>query len=482
MERTKYKKSALTNNQLLHTFASQLVSRMSMATRMGMQFGGTRDIYKALGYIRDPQFTDFLGRYKHHDIAKAIIDRPVNATWQGPIDLIESDESKDTELEKAWSTLIKTVKVKPILKRVDKLTGIGHYGVLLLGLDDVANKEGFQQPVRKGARKLKYLRPFGEQSAKIAMYENRASNERYGKPLLYEVQIQDVDNGAGMSVLVHYTRVIHITDDPLESEVTGTPRLEAPFNRLFDLEKLVGGDAEMFWRGARPGYEGKVSPDYQMTKEMKEALIEQLDEYENDLRRFLINEGVDIQALVQQIADPANHVDVQLTMISAITGIPKRILSGSERGELSSAQDSTEWKDYVQARREDFAEPNIIRPFVDRLIELEILPTPSSGDYMVKWNDLYSLSEKARVEIGKSRSNALREYTYTPLAQTIIPPKAFYEYFLGLTKEQITLVLAMCDELISEEERNAKILKAIDQEINPPKPVMAPAKPVAKAK
>jgi hypothetical protein len=169
-------------------------------------------------------------------------------------------------------------------------------------------------------------------------------------------------------------------------------------------------------------------------------------------------------------------------MISAETGIPKRILSGSERGELSSAQDSTEWKEYVQARREEFAEPNIIRPLVRRLIELEVLPKLQSDSYTVKWNDLYSLSEKARVEVGKSRANALREYTYSPMSQAIIPPNAFNELFLGFSKEQITLITAMRDEVISEEELNAKVIKAIENEVNPPKPVMAPGANPTKSK
>jgi len=467
------KRKKLSEGQI-KTLASALVSRAKLASRLGIQFGGLRDIYKSFGYEKEIKYEDFLLKYARHDMAKAIIDRPVKATWQGPLDLMESGIAKDTEFEKAWDALNTDIGLKSIFSRVDKLTGLGRYGILLLGLDDVKSREGFVQPVKPGKRILKYLRPYGESTATIASLDEETTSERYGKPLIYKLEVQDVKLKTSIPIAVHHSRVVHITDDLLESEVYGTPRLEAPFNRLIDLEKLVGGDAEMFWRGARPGYEAKISPDYQMTPQMREDLNEELDEYEADLRRFLVNEGVDIQALAQQIADPAGHVDVQLTMISAVTGIPKRILSGSERGELSSAQDSTEWKEYVQARREEFAELNIIRPFVRRLIELQVLPKPQSDKYSVKWNDLYSLSEKARVEVGKSRANALREYTYSPMAQAIVPPNAFNEMFLGFNKDQITLINAMRDEVISEEELNAKVIKAIENEVNPPKPVMAP--------
>jgi hypothetical protein len=68
------------------------------------------------------------------------------------------------------------------------------------------------------------------------------------------------------------------------------------------------------------------------------------------------------------------------------------------------------------------------------------------------------------------------------MAQAIVPPNAFNEMFLGFSKDQITLINAMRDEVISEEELNAKVIKAIENEVNPPKPVMAPGAGTAKSK
>jgi uncharacterized protein len=440
-----------TPNTQLRTFASALVSRMNMATQMGLtMYEGNRDINKALGYKDNLLFDDYLGRYLRQDIAKAIIDRPVNATWQGNIELIETDDAQETPFEKEWRDLNWKFGIKSILARVDKLTGIGRYGVLLLGLDDVSNQAGFLKPVKPGKRTLAYLKPFSEKSAKVKEWEANPSNARYGMPLIYEIEVADVASGASQQVQVHYSRIVHIIDNSLESEVYGTPRLEAVFNRLMDLEKVVGGSAEMFWRGARPGHQGVIDKDYTLTPEAETELQAQMDEYENGLRRLLINEGVDLKSLETQVATPKDHVDVILTCISAQTGIPKRILSGSERGELSSGQDSAEWKTYTKSRREDHAEPRIIRVFVDRLIELKVLPKPSD-EYAVDWEDLFAISEKDRVEIGKARANALREYTYNPLSAMIIPPDGFKEFFLGFTREQIELMKAMEEGDILEE-------------------------------
>lgn len=467
MERTRFHRRVSLDGNRIQTL-SELMNRALLTAKMGMQYNGVRDLYKALGYSKELKFVDFYTRYTRQEIAKALIDRPVKATWSGPLELIEAENAEDTEFEKAWMSLNKEVGIKTIFTRVDRLTGIGRYGVLLLGLNDVANPDQFVKPVKPGGKyKLMYLKPFSEDTAKIDTYEEDTKSERYGKPLFYSVNVMDISTSTSRDVKVHYSRVIHITDDNLESEIFGTPRLEPVYNCLMNVEKIAGGDAEMFWRGARPGFHGKVDKDYMMTKEAERDLLNQLDEYENDLRRFLINEGIDIDTLDQPISDPSPHLDVQLKLISSQTGIPTRVLSGSERGELASSQDTTEWLTYVQARREDHAEPRIIRPTVDRLIELGILPEPPT-EYTVSWQDLFSISEKSRVEIGKIRAGALREYSYNPIEQELIPPDAFNDLFLGFTTEQRTYVKKMRDAMISEEE----LERTIKEAVNPPEPTI----------
>jgi hypothetical protein len=262
----------------------------------------------------------YFDRYQRQDMAKAVIDRPVRATWQGRILIEESTDDQETQLEKVWDTLGNDLKLKSVFIRLDKLTGIGRYGVLLFGLSDVKTIEDFAKPTSKGA-KLMYLKPYSEDSAKIATWVTDPNDKRYGMPLTYTITVAGGDGTNEQTLEVHYSRVLHVVEDNLESEIYGTERLKAVFNRLWDLEKLVGGDAEMFWRGARPGYSGTVGENFQMTDTMIDAMQDQIDEFEHNLRRILINEGVELKALAQQIADPSSHVDVQIQMISAVTGI-----------------------------------------------------------------------------------------------------------------------------------------------------------------
>ena len=121
-------------------------------------------------------------------------------------------------------------------------------------------------------------------------------------------------------------------------------------------------------------------------------------------------------------------------MISAKTGIPTRILVGSEVGKLASTQDKDTWLTLVRQRRENYAEVSIIRPFVDKCLELGILPEVQAYD--IVWEDLFAPSTKEKAEVGAIRSQSLKFYTQNPVAPMIIPPNVFIKYFLGLSDQE----------------------------------------------
>ena len=472
------KRTTLSPNEK-HVLNSLLLERAKVAALLGYQYGGKRNIYDVMGYERVLSFDDFLTKYARQDIARAIIDRPVSKTWQGDLRIIETNDKDETPLELAFEEMSESLKLRSVFTRVDKLTGIGHYGVLLFGFNDTFNPQVWAQPVKKSSSlKLLYVRPLSEKSCVIKEYVQDTQDPRFGKPLYYSVKLShsDINTGASFQVelTVHYSRIMHIVDSPLESEISGSPRLEVLFNRLTDLEKLVGGSAEMFWRGARPGFSGNIDKDMVLGPAEKEALETQMDEYENDFRRLLINKGIDLKALQSQVTDPKNHVDIQFQMISAVTGIPKRILTGSERGELASSQDKGEWLEYIQNRREEYAEPIIVKPFVDKCIELGVLPAPVSkkkkGRYTVQWDELYSLSDKEKSEIGKNRAEIFKTYISTPGAEEEMPFEAFLKLLMGLDQDQIDLIITMREaqqlDLLAEEAKMEQLETApVDQPV-----------------
>lgn len=422
---------------------SALVARANLAWRMGFQYGGDRNVYEALGYPTSIDYADRVARYTRQDIARAVIDKPVEASWNGGV-LIQEATDEDTPLEKAWEQLIqkRELSLLPKLRRFDKLIGLGEYAILLYGFSDVTRREDFEKPVVSGAKlNLLYVRPVGEGNAPIVQWEKNSSSPRFGMPLMYQLTFSN-DEGSSYDIRVHHSRILHVADGVTEGTVKGTSRLDPIWNRLMDLEKLVGGSAEMFWRGARPGYRGKLDDEYTMSTDEEENLERQINEYEHNLRRFLISKGIDLEALQSQVVDPTNHVDVQMQMISAQTGIPKRILTGSERGELASTQDQDAWNSLIEARRENFVGPEIVRPFIDTCIQYGILPPIKNTEegYSLVWQSMFEQSDKDKAEVGRIRATALKEYASQPTAEMIVPPDAFYRYFLGFGEDEIALI------------------------------------------
>lgn len=451
---------------------SELTSRINLATSLGLSHQGERDIYKTLGYPKEVHSKDLIAQWRRQDIARAIVDRPVKATWQGEVFITEPNIEDESVLEKEYKELDKRLGLKSIFARADRLAHLGRYAVMLLGFDD-SSKETWSQPVdTTGDRELKYVKVVSEHNADIKTWEKDPANERFGLPRLYEIKLQlPGEQGKTKSLDVHYTRVVHITLDLLEDEVEGEPHTITAFNRLKDLEKLIGGSAEMFWRGARPGYAGSAKDDYKIDSTTEGELMDQLKEYENDLRRFIVAEGVDISSLEQQISDPKGHVEVQLKMLSALTGIPLRILMGSERGELASDQDDSTWKLWVQTRRGETAEPSIIRPFVDRLLEYGILSEPKDGGYSVSWPNLFTMDESESADVAAKLSEALAKYSSDPMIEQNVPFEAFLKYFMNFKEDIVEQILEMrkaqLDEMIAEEdelESDAALIESEEQD------------------
>lgn len=415
-----------------------MIGRKRLASILGGSYGGDRNLFTVLGYPTDIKFLDYYARYKRQDIASAVINRPVKYTWKGDV-AIHNPNAANDNMQTAWHQLYIDLKLGTRFRAVDKLASIGEYAVLLLGFDDVTTVDVFSQPISAGKRSLLYVMPYSEDSAKISLYDRNPNSERFGKPLLYDIT-SGTEEGQTTTLQVHYSRIIHVIGDTLTSDVKGIPVLEKVYNRLMDIEKISGGSSEMFWRGARPGYQGIVDKEYEVDTTLETDVETKIQKYEDNLTRIIMSEGFKLEALATQVSDPTAHLNVQIELISASTGIPKRILLGSERGELSSTQDADAWADIIEDRRTEIAEPQIVRPFVDICIKYGILPDEA---YDVLWQSLHTTSDKDIAEVGRIRAAALQAYVANPAAYEIMPPEAFMKFLLGLQPEEINEVLAM---------------------------------------
>ena len=428
---------------------SDLMTRMGISQRLGKQFSGNRDLYTTLGYKSILKFEDYLAHYERSDIAAKIVDLPAKTTWRNaPVFEVEGDTEGD--FQTAVSLLDERFRLFHYLSRVDRLSGIGHYGCILLGIKDgkrleepidMAGQEGRRRGQRAATgdlNKLLYLSVFSEGTAEVLSYIEDEQDPRFGKPEFYELTLLDTSAIKKQSTKqtikrkVHWSRVIHVMEDPLEDDVFGTPRIQRIFNRLDDLQKLVGGSAEMFWQNVAGVWHADLDPEVQASPTEQEAFEEQFHEAMHGLRRILQTRGVDLQTVGGGSPDPKSTYEVIIALIAATAEIPLRILMGNEQGELASSQDQREWHSRIGSRQEQHAEPTILRPTIDMLIRLGILPDPGEDGYSVTWNPLDKPTGQEKAAEAKAWAEAAKAAAPAGAVDLIVPPWEFRERFMDL--------------------------------------------------
>lgn len=419
---------------------STLVGRATLAARLGWTFNGDRNLHQVLGYksMGSLEYRDFKARYYRQDIANRIIKAYPEATWSQAPTVKEDDEDEtQTPFEQDWGSLSTRLPLLTLLERADILNNMGQYSVLFLGLSRQA--VGLEQPARpvSGPDDVLYVTPYSEEWATIERFDGNPASPTFGQPLLYRINFGRNGGGRGAraalpvsSAMVHASRVIHIAEDCLDDDVYGVPRLEPIYDRLDDVLKVIGGSAEMFWKDAKRRLVLNLADTAQIPP-LEEARIEEhVDQYMHGLRDFLRVQGMDVTNLAGNVPRSDFLVAVLLDVIAGATGIPKRLLMGSERGELASTQDEAAWLQRIARRQQRFAEPQMLRALIDRLIGLRALRAPVQP-YQVEWPNLKSLSEEQRATIAQQTATAINTYA-SGLGNTVVPEPEFRERYLGL--------------------------------------------------
>ena len=447
----------LSRSQLLDVVYNATVSRGTLFREFT---DPRRDIDDECGFLKPEQITPeiYKDSYRREPIAKRVVEVLPKESWLATPSVFETeDPDETTPFEKDWSELPKqldedswyeTEEGNPIwsyLTRVDILSGIGSYGVLLFGVDD--SKE-LKEPVEpKKGMKLTFLRVFDETLATIAAFETNPANPRFGKPVMYNLTFSDPRNQLLSSTMgenvvthqVHYTRVLHVADNLESDEVVGTPRQRPVFNHLQNLNKLYHGSAEMYWRAAFPGLSFETHPQAGGDIEIDvEAVKDQIEQYMNTLQRYFTTAGMTVKSLAPQVVDPTPQIDTQIEAICVEKAIPKRIFLGSERGELASSQDMRTWNGRVTFRENRYLSPKVIAPFINRVIWLGIISQPKS--FKIIWPDLNSLTELEQATVAVQRTEALSKYVMGGV-ENLLNPIHFFTIVLGLTNDEATNLL-----------------------------------------
>lgn len=393
--------------------------------------------------------------FKRDGLSRRVVSLFPDECWQQTPDLFEDEQKGETVFEAAWDEITTRLNIWSILHRADVRSGIGRFGVVLLGLADgkdyaqpAAGIDSRGQKVGDVQNEILYLRVFDETMVRILKREADTSNPRFGKPILYQVTFMDLDimgGGGGVTTstqitkVVHWSRLIHFADNRGFSEIFGDPRMEAVFNRLMDVRKILSGSGEMFWKGAFPGISFELQPGIGNADIDTESLRKEMERYSGGLQRYLAVSGLTAKTLAPEIESPKEHLEAQMDQIALALGCPKRVLNGSEEAKLASNQDSKAWRGRVAQRQTMYVTPMVIRPFVDRLIALGILPTPKQ--YEIYWPDLSNASDSEKATVALTLSQALAQYV-AAAGDQLIPAEIYLEVIMGLDPDKVREMMA----------------------------------------
>jgi DNA topoisomerase-1 len=309
--------------------------------------------------------------------------------------------------------------------------------------------------------KLIFLRAFDESMVQVVRWEWNIKSPRFGLPVMYQVTLndpRDQQSGIGLplaTVFVHWSRVIHITDSheqPTSSDNFSPPAMQSVFNRLLDIQKVLGAAAEGYWKSCFTGLSFETHPQLGGEVEVDEAALRDVYEnYINGLQRVMMTKGMSINQLAPSVVDPRSQFDTHVDAICINKGIPKRIFLGSERGELASSQDDEAWNDRLRNYQLTFITPKVIVPFVDRLIQVGVLPQPQDG-FTVIWPDVESLGEQAKATVAATKTQALVQFI-SGGGENGMTLLDFYTRWMGMSEEEAQQVIDSATEAQLEKQQ-----------------------------
>lgn len=384
------------------------------------------------------------------------------------------------------------------LMRLDIAMGISRYGVMLLGINDGLELD---KPARLYSRKstkrgkftkLNFLQVFPEKYASVASYETSPTSVRYGMPKYYNISTSNVfnkDDGVffGSEVpsrsltplKVHWTRVIHGADYCLGNDFIGIPRQEPVFNNILNLFKLSGGSAEMYWLGALPGLSFETHPtlaNHKINMDLSKSK-NQIENFQNGLQRYLFTQNMTVRNIGPQVVDPSKQIDAQLDLICLQIRVPKPIFLGYQMGTVDGNFFEMFGKS-VYARQTKKLTPELIYPFINRLIALNILPVPSDG-YKAEWQKFDTLTDLQRADIAFKRTQAMTMYIQGD-GEAVMPVERYLTTFLNVPENEMIDMVDQAKKVNSSDERMTTDPNAVDQQqragVNDPNAIGNPQK------
>lgn len=388
-------------------YVLNLVQRQLSTMFPGYFSAAKHNNYADFGFPTDVDFDMLFMMYKRNSLAKAAVDKTVRKTWQDPPWLLEKPRDgsegplkKETRLEKAIRQHFSKIRLWTKLMEADRRSLVGRFSAVILR---VADGKPFDQPLESvsgGLDALIDVIPVWEGQLRVNEWDTNEMSLTYGEPLMYGYDESNFSTGSTnpaavgkqRKLTIHPSRVVIWS---IDSSLDQESALEAGYNDLLTMEKIVGAGGEGFWKTA------KASPILEMDKEadiikmakamgieptqIHDVMNEQVEDWQKGFDKLLMVQGMTAKPLKIELPDPEHFFMNALMSFSASFDIPLKVLVGTQTGERASSEDASQWNQTCNFRRKNNVIPNVLE-IVRRLEQCGILK--ENPEWFIDWTDL----------------------------------------------------------------------------------------------
>ena len=359
------------------------------------------NIYLDYGYPGQLSFSNYWNMYRRFGIAKNVVEKIPETQWSTYPE-IEGPEAFTSDLQK----IVDRLNLWNRLKGLDTRQRVGRYAGLFMRVRDGKDPSEPIDATLPGEKALADIIPLYESQLEVLETNSDPKSEEYGEPTKYQYNGGVVGNrneNNRSSFSIDPSRVIVFAEDSDNGFIYGMSSLEAPYNSLMDLRKIIGAGGEGFYKNAAQSVIFKLmeTQNAAQLSSLLENFNEQYDDFTKDrMRRGLWTPGLDPQTLDSNLANPKDFFNVALNDVAAAVKIPATILIGQQTGRLASTEDGSTFLSMVQSRRMNFG-TEMVRGVLDWFIKYGVLP---SADYEAGWDDLLARSEDEKLGAAKKMS------------------------------------------------------------------------------
>lgn len=379
-------------------------SRIAQAISGGYDFADTlHNIFLDFGYPSKLDFANYWNMYRRFGVAKNVIELPADITWMRRPEIKSDNTQFIRELDRLFDFLSFWMRMHAI----DKRQRVGRYAGMFMRVRDGKTPD---QPITdrlNGIGSIMQIMPLYEGHLRVLSTDTNPMSDNYGMPTMYQYDSGNAGNRNDQlanSFSIHPDRIVIISEDADNGGIYGFSALEAPYNSLMDLRKVMGGGAEGFYKNSAQNivFSLKDGATAKANAKLLERFNEKFDEFShNRFRRALWTPGMDAKTLDSTMVQPKDFFFNALYDVAASSKIPATILIGQQTGRLASNEDGRSFLATINSRRENFG-TEAINAMIDWFIIRGVLPM---AKYEVEWDDLLALSQKEQLDNASTMSD-----------------------------------------------------------------------------